>query len=357
MIIQNKNVLKMNNYQYRDVSIDILRGLAILLMVAAHVRDNILIRPHPTWLCFGSYAAPLFIFISGMMVALTTKTKEHNLKYFILRGLTIIAFGAFVDLFIWKIYPLLSMDVLYLIGFSIPLAYMFLHLNNWYQWIIVIFVFLLTPVFQKVLGYTDYPTEIYLWENFEILFENPIKILKHWIIDGWFPIFPWLGFSFLGVIFANFRWKNRSTNLFCKKSFFFVGLSLFIIGCLLWKIYPVKLIYRESEAYLFYPPTPPYILTAIGVILILFSIVDYKSSLVIYRPLHILGKSSLFIYILHLFFIEYIIKPFWSETDFQTCFIIFLILLCVLILIAYGLEIFKNKWKVRFFIIRVLIGA
>ncbi|MBI4356841.1 MAG: DUF1624 domain-containing protein [Gammaproteobacteria bacterium] len=71
----------------RDDHIDILRGIAIFTMVAANWAALILAEPHPFWLrAYGSIAAPLFVFIAGMMVALTEKKHHRTFKYFTHRG-------------------------------------------------------------------------------------------------------------------------------------------------------------------------------------------------------------------------------------------------------------------------------
>lgn len=136
----------------RDRRIDILRGLTVFTMVAANMAGSVVSQPHPFALRFyGSFAAPLFILISGMMVALTTQRKDHRLKYFLLRGAMIIAVGVIIDLQ-WKVYPFTTVDILYFIGVSLPLAYLFLYLNAPSQWVTVILIFSVTPLLQKIFG-------------------------------------------------------------------------------------------------------------------------------------------------------------------------------------------------------------
>ncbi len=338
----------------RDISIDILRGLAIFTMVAANMAPYVLIEPHPFWFRFyGSFAAPLFILISGMMVALTTLTKGHDFKYFLVRGILIVTVGALIDVLMWNFYPFTTVDVLYLIGVSLPIAHLFLRLNNSYQWLIVIIIFLFTPVLQNVLGYTDYPTEFYLTGEQTIVVENQTSILNHWLVDGWFPLFPWLGFSLLGVILANLRWKYKKF----EENIIILGISILILGSIIWYFFPGKFLTRAGYSELFYPPTIGYIISAIGLILTLFYIVDYKPTIVIYKPLQILGESALFMYILHLLLGKYIIALVWSKENLQTFLLIYIGLSIFLILIAYGLRLFKIKWKVRPFIIRFLLGG
>lgn len=344
--------------QSRDITIDTLRGLAIFTMVAANMAAEVLAEPHPFWFRFyGTFAAPLFILISGMMVTLTTQTKGHTLKYFLVRGMMIMIVGALVDVLIWKIYPFTSVDVLYLIGISIPLAYLFLHLNPLSRWVIVISIFVVTPVLQKILGYTDYPTEFYLWGEQTVMVANQTNILNHWFIDGWFPLFPWLGFSLLGVNLALLRRKAQSYTTFEKSAIFLIGISILVFGSIIWRFYPGSLLIREGYSELFYPPTIGYVMSSIGLIVILFSIVDRSPSVTIYKPLQALGRSALFMYILHLAIIEYIIAPIWSEKNLPTFLLIYIVLSFSLIVIAYGLGVLKTKWRKQPFLIRFLLGS
>ena len=87
----------------RDHVIDVLRGLAIFTMVAANMAASVLAPPHPFWFrLYGSFAAPLFIFISGMMIAIVAAKRAHGLKYYFARGVMVILCGVFVDVFIWR---------------------------------------------------------------------------------------------------------------------------------------------------------------------------------------------------------------------------------------------------------------
>ncbi|MGB8216691.1 MAG: heparan-alpha-glucosaminide N-acetyltransferase domain-containing protein [Candidatus Methanoperedens sp.] len=340
----------------RDKTIDTLRGLAIFTMVAANMAGPVLIEPHPFLFRFyGSFAAPLFILISGMMVALTAQTKGHNLKYYLVRGMLVIAVGALIDMFIWRIYPFTTVDVLYLIGISLPLAYLFMRLNTQSQCIIVISIFSLTPFLQNIFGYADYPTEfLFPSGGLSIIIENQTNILNHWLVDGWFPVFPWLGFSLLGVILANLRLKYKT---FEGSVFFLTGIFLLLFGSVIWHFFPGKLLTRAGYSEVFYPPTPGYIISAVGLIVLLFFIVDYKHSIIAYNPLQALGESALFMYILHLSLIEYVIVPIWSKEDFQIFLLLYIALSLLLILIAYGLRFFKVKWRDHPFIIRFLLGG
>jgi len=238
--------------QKRDITMD------ILTMVAANMAAEVLAEPHPFWFrLYGTFAAPLFILISGLMVAYTAETKNYNLRHF---------------------------------------------------------------------------------------------------LDGYFPLFPWTGFSLLGVNLARLRWKSRQHSTFGRNTIFLFGSSTLIIGSIIWRFYPGSFLIREGYSELFYPPTIGYVMSSIGLILILFFIVDLKPAIVIYKPLQVLGESSLFLYVLHLTLIEYVIAPLWPEKNIQTFLLIYVVLSCFLIVVAYGVRALKDRWKDRPFIIRFLFG-
>jgi hypothetical protein len=60
------------------------------------------------------------------------------------------------------------------------------------------------------------------------------------------------------------------------------------------------LLIRNGYSELFYPPVTGFVLTSVGVIILLFYIIDLNNSLSIYTPFSILGRWSLQIYVIHL---------------------------------------------------------
>jgi uncharacterized membrane protein len=327
--------------QNRDLTIDILRGFAVFTMIGANMGPVLNISEVPFWFrLYGSFAAPLFILISGMMVGLTSQTKRHGLSYFLVRGVMILVVGAFIDMFIWGIVPFTTVDVLYLIGISLPIVYLSRRLGIKSRWIIVALIFLFTPVLQNILGYTNYPTELSVLGRPTIIPSNPTGIPIHWIVDGWFPIFPWLGLSLLGANIADLRLRLKS---FTSRRFLLGGIAVMGSGILAWWFYPGQLMTRAGYFELFYPPTIGYILVAIGLIVVLFSLVDRQPSLVLYKPLRVLGEAALFVYILHLALIRYIIELVYSELDFLTFLLVYIVTTSFIITLAYGLRLLRIK--------------
>ena len=65
-----------------------MRGLAIIAMIFGNSMGNILAEPHPYILrVIISVAAPMFILISGTMVALTFDKKNYGILHYLLSQL------------------------------------------------------------------------------------------------------------------------------------------------------------------------------------------------------------------------------------------------------------------------------
>lgn len=331
----------------RDVSIDVLRGIAVFTMIAPNLAAQVLAEPQPIWLrLYGSFAAPLFVIISGMMVYQMTQTKGYKMKHFLFRGGFIVLVGVLIDVLIWKIYPFTTVDVLYLIGVSLPISHLFSRMNRRARWITIGLIFAATPVLQTLLGYTSYPTELTLLGQPTVIVPNQTSIFNHWIVDGWFPLFPWLGFSLLGVNLAELRWERRkSGENRADTNIFVLGALLLCLGSMGWLIYPGSLLVRAGYSELFYPPTLGYVVTACGAAMMLLDLVDRSRSAIVYRPLSAYGESSLFMYVLHLALIEYVFAPLLPGEDLQTFFLIYAVLAFLMAMIGFGLRLFTLRLR------------
>lgn len=339
----------------RDISVDILRGIAIIIMIAAHAAAGALVEPHPFWFrVYSSFAAPIFILLAGMMVAYTANLKGYKIMHFITKALMLLAVGILIDVLIWQIYPCTTVDVLYPIAVSLPLVYLAGKLKTSWQIAIIATIFLLTPILQHLLGYTDYPIEIYLSGELADEVANQTNILNHWLIDGWFPLFPWLGFSLLGQVFFKLRKRLES---FADKKLLFGGGIIFIVGCISWAFFPGKFLSRAGYSELFYPPTIGYILTAIGVVTILFYLIDLKPGLAVYKPLQVVGESSLFFYVLHFIIIEYVLIPLELDNTLGMFLMSYAVFSAFIILAAYGLRNLKTRFKMKNPVVKFIIGG
>lgn len=297
-----------NDMRKRDQTIDIIRGIAIVTMVASNLTPYALAGDPPEWFRFyGTFAAPLFISLAGMMVRLTGQYKQYSIWHYVKRGLTVIAAGALIDAYIWGLVPFLTMDVLYLIGLALPVCYLLGKFHFGWRCAITLAIFAATPHLQEWTGYRYAPDGFVLGSGVtyaEIVRQTPL--MQSWFVDGWFPVFPWLGVAFAGYVAGEARLRYHS---FASSKALAAGLCSLAAGVFWWQDQPIERFARSGYPDLFYPPTLPFFLVAAGAILLLFYIVDSTVSQKLYNPLKLYGNSSLTMYVLHTYVIGIYFLP------------------------------------------------
>ena len=140
---------------FRDVTFDIVRGLAIFIMIGANM-GPVLEMPHSfAFRVYGSIPAPIFILIAGMWVGMARlrNASNYDMKYYLQRGAFLIAVGAFVDMAAWRIIPFMTVDVLYSIGLSLPIVYLVSRFPSYVVVVLIACIFCATPMLQFVFGY------------------------------------------------------------------------------------------------------------------------------------------------------------------------------------------------------------
>lgn len=357
----------------RDQRVDILRGLAIFTMIAANMAAHSLAEPHGTFMrLYGSLAAPMFIFLAGLMVAYTVKHKAHPISYYLKRGAMIILVAALMDVFLWGTVPFTTFDVLYVIGISMPFLYFFLKLSGGFQIALTVFVLAVTPGLQYHFGYQAYPTEVSLfpWPGVSAIQEIPVG--HQWLLDGWFPLFPWIAVSMLGAFVGS--WQEKWTSARFDRILAGVGSTLFSLGALTWWYFQPTLhsndgfiesphptnfyrilLTREGYSELFYPPTLFYLFTFLGAILLLLVLMRRLQSIKILQLLSVFGRSSLLVYILHTTFIVLIFNRLDSY-DAGTFIGLYFLHTAVLWGICYATQTFTKGKKLPF-AVRFLLGG
>lgn len=301
--------------KYRDNVIDIVRGLAIIIMVGANMAP-ILAPPHPLFFrLYSSMAAPIFITLAGMSVPLCLSTNNpcYTFVHFLKRGGTLLLAGVFVDIAAWGIWPFTTVDVLYLIGTSLPLAYLVAKSPTYIPSFLGLLILLVTPLLQYSMGYTSYPTEFYFDGSVSNI-KDQTSILNHWIIDGWFPLFPWLGYVCIGVTLGKLRWPEKGkVTKFTSLKFSIITLITLILGSVLWYYMPGNLYEREGYSEMFYPVTYGFMLVSLSTVVALIIILDFSRNFVAFKPLEKFGKNSLFVYILHCIILGHVIDALFKS--------------------------------------------
>lgn len=342
---------------FRDIPIDILRGLAIVLMIMANMAPALFLPPAPGWFRFlSSLAAPLFIVTAGMMVALSRTGKGRSFGYMALRGGLVIIVAALVDLLIFQYFPFIDMDVLYLIGISMPLAYLYLGLPERKRWLILAGILLLAPALWAGFGYSSNTLTPLLASP--SLVPGPADLVKSWFVDGWFPVFPWLALALFGAEAGMYRWGNNEV-----RRFRFNGEGLFAAGLLvgggtLWFLFPGTQALREGYIELFYPPIIGLLLFSAGFFLLVLTILDHIPAYHgLLDPLRAAGECTLAIYLVQYAIIQKVIAPLHIQLAVNQYLGVYFLLLAGMILFAYLLRTVRKNWQNQPVPVRLLIGG
>ena len=336
----------------RNYTLDIIRGIAIIIMLYANIYSYI--NPFedcpPFVRLIFSSAAPIFIFLSGVSLRLARENGKTKKRLF-QRALQILILGVMLDFFIWNIAPFYTMDVLYLISFSLFVLIAIEDISDKLKLIfsigIILFVFISGNYYEfylKEVLITDFQSDYVFLDS-----------VRHILIDGWFPIIPWMGFLFLGYLSYKYkyffdRYSKVSLIIGIGLVFFVTFFHLFLF----FKINPI----RDGYTEIFYPVTLPFLLYVIGI----FLIISYYFNIQIYRfkLLRDIGTFSLPVYVIHSVLIKFYI-PFFSQTinDFSNIkyivgILIFyaLVVICVYLIKTYS-QLFNSK---IFKIIKYFIG-
>jgi fucose 4-O-acetylase-like acetyltransferase len=286
----------------RNTKIDACRGIAILIMVLANSAPYILINVEiPFILRFlFSLAAPIFIFLSGYSLHLSFG-KGKKSKKILIRSLQIVFIAVLIDVFIWRIVPFQTFDVLYLIGFS-QIA---LILINKFNIKIKTIIFFLSIIIYVILilncNYRFKQTENNLVYGHLSFYSSLIRML----FDGWFPFFPWFSISMAGYLSYNYKEQIKNNSILLMIG----GVFLLIISYILFIIFPSYInLPREKYLELFYPINNIYFLSLLGILTIILVFITSKLKI---KPFPtIIGKFSLFFYILHTIIINFLIIDF-----------------------------------------------
>ena len=344
-LIQND---RMNNPAFtksRIQSIDLLRGIVMVIMVLDHSRDFFhyngfsedptdLVNSTPIlfftrWITH--FCAPVFIFLSGASIFLmrSTSIKEKSLFAF-KRGLWLVLLSLTVVAFVWWFdfsMHYLALDVIWVIGICMILFAGILNL----PFRAILFFGLITIAFHNLLDTTNFENgqmQTLLWDLFHR--EGLVDINNHFSIFVVYPLMPWIGVMSLGYCLGklyqkDFSAKRRRTILLligngCILLFIFLRALNNFGEPEPWKQYPSTLFSLMSFINTTkYPPSLLYLLMTIGPSLILLSLTETFINKIA-QFFIVFGRVPLFFYLIHLYFLHlvaFIATLFsysWNET-------------------------------------------
>ena len=314
----------------RIESIDILRGLVMVIMALDHVRDyfhygSFFVDPTnletTTPILFftrfiSHYCAPVFIFLAGTSAYLygTKKTKKQLSFFLFTRGLWLIVLEIIVNNLIWTFdltYSFSILQVIWAIGLSMIVLSALIHLS--YKTVLLIGILLVVGhnLLDGITMQGSSLTSIFWY----ILHQRMRLVLSpNLMIAFAYPIIPWIGVISLGYCFGKLYQTNF--NALKRKQYllrfglgatilFFVIRSINIYGDLIpWTTqknisYTILSFFNVTK----YPPSLAYILITLGpALLFLYAIEHIKNKLTDFFL--VFGRVPLMYYFLHVLVIH-----------------------------------------------------
>ncbi len=317
---------------YRIESIDVLRGMVMVIMALDHVRDffhNVGFTEDPLNLATTTvplfftrwithFCAPVFVFLSGTSIYLQSlrKTPKELSVFLITRGLWLIFVEVFIISLAWTFNPfynVIFLQVIWSIGISMVLLGFLIHLP---------FPVILALGLAIVLGHNllDIPESAPgfapgFWWN--LLHSNRFTLYEflpdHFLIIL-YPFVPWTGVMIMGFCAGTFF--SPGMDAVRRKSYLiYLGLGLILLFIVLrfsnWYGNPTPWIPQKNGLLSFlafidthkYPPSLLYMCMTLGPALILLAYLEnIKNGLT--DTFRIYGRTAFFYYILHFFLIH-----------------------------------------------------
>ncbi|WP_278248393.1 DUF1624 domain-containing protein [Stutzerimonas kirkiae] len=315
----------------RIESIDILRGLAMLLMLVGHARMNFFLPIEVSdpmdiekvsaalflTRLTGHLCTFIFIFLAGASIFLLESrqnlSKQKISLFLIKRGLILIAFEFSIISFGWTFtYPPqgLYMQVIWATGLCMLSLAFIIYLPKPYILAIGLTLILGHNFFDNLTPYNSDLTTV-LWS---ILHERKfIPLGENFYIFTAYPVLPWIGVICLGYCFASAI--NNIPPLQRSRFLLVTGMAVLLAFCLaralnrygdeIYQLGPDTAL--NVMAFLNvtkYPPSLHYILLTAGCTLLLLYLSELCAPLKISKPLKNIGSAPMFFYISHLYLLK-----------------------------------------------------
>ena len=334
----------------RVQSIDLLRGLVMIIMALDHCRDffhyGVSIGEDPLgfstttpflfltrWITH--FCAPVFVFLSGTSIFLYSnkgKTKKQVAFFLFTRGLFLMAVEILIIEPLWDFnFTVIYLQVIWAIGLSMVA----LSILQYLPYKILVFTGLIIVFGHNLLDSINIDTPFLksvLWSIIHVRHDYLINDDLLFVVA--YPFLPWLGLMILGYATGKlflpevdpaFRKKTlRITGLISVLLFIIIRFSNLYGDMHLWEaqkttIFTLLDFINTSK----YPPSLLYILMTMGPALILLSFLE-KSSNSFSKRIIVFGKVAFFYYVIHVFLIHsmswlafFITGHSWNDLDFD----------------------------------------
>jgi uncharacterized membrane protein len=295
----------------RLVSIDILRTVAIVVMVFTHFGENLANYTPP----FSGFGAPLFVFLSGASFHLWREgrlargaTEAEVTKASVRRGLFVFCAGFAFNLVVWLPEDVFNWDVLTFIGSALLVLEFARRMPAPIRLLVAVMAALVAPILRGVADYPSYWVE----GNFECDLTLS-QALVGYLATGYFPIFPWIALSLVGYETATRMFSRATTRAEPEAApwspgWIAVALVSAAIGLLVARpVLPAPIALGMLGGWTMFPPTTEYVLGTLGMAMGLLAILNRAVDRAAHPPVppgmlrlaKAFSRHSLSIYVLH----------------------------------------------------------
>lgn len=203
----------------RYISFDILRALAILVMVCEHFTENWSeeVEPAPVYADFiwfmGQLPPAFFVMLVGLSWSLwlrvqnrAGRSEDEIVKYSLRRGFAVLMLGFAVNVFLWKPQTTFEFDILLLIGASSMILVPLRHLRPGVLLGLCVAIVLVTPLMRDYFNFESF------WQEDQFAFptQSLTEVFLAALVNGHFPIFPWLIYSVVGFALGQIFYRPES---------------------------------------------------------------------------------------------------------------------------------------------------
>jgi uncharacterized membrane protein len=314
---------------YRIQSIDLLRGLIMIIMAIDHVRDYFhaaaftddpmnLQTTSPIlfftrWITH--YCAPLFMFLSGVSASLVgeRKGKGYLTLFLVKRGIWLIFLELTVVCFAWFFNPTFTTElfgVIWALGWSMIFLAGFVHLPKW----LTISIGLLLVFGHNLLDGAHVNSSLPASFVWSVLHERQFFPIGPFNIIAAYPLIPWIGVMALGYCLGSIYKKDADAKK-RKRFLMYAGLTsvLLFIFIRYSNLYGDSSKWQEQSSPLYtvfsflsltkYPPSLLYLLMTIGPGLVFLSLTENVNG-GLSQMIKTIGRVPMFFYLAHLYLIH-----------------------------------------------------
>lgn len=327
-------------------------------MIAANAAGPLLAEPHPLgFRLFGSFAAPLFIGLAGLMASGDAVGRQGRWRLPLERMAFLLFWAAVLDVVGSLSWPFVSFDVLYVLAFAMPVAAWAARVNRTVLLVLGLGIMAAGSAVRAWAGYSPNIRDLPLFEaNSWQMGQIATTIARQLAFEGWFPLLPWMGFVLVGASL-----RNRGAPGIVDAGRLKPGPWLLLAGLVLWFLFPGEAHVRQGYSEIFYPPFLGYCIASTGVFLIVLDLFRRLSRFAwleaALRPLSIAGRCALLLYLLHLGIIGALHGAGLPRIEMRPFIGLYLSLGAAMLGVAWLVEGLKRRWPDQPRLVRMLLGG